>query len=90
MDKKTRLTVANFQGRGGFMKLGHFNKHFLENSRKNSRAGENFEVFSPRYFFNYILNGKFNLRMDTVRAFFSKSQGNFFYFQKRAGENFPP
>ena len=38
-----------FQGREGFMKLGHFDKHFLKNSRKKSRAGENFGGFFPRY-----------------------------------------
>ena len=36
------------QGREGFMKLRHFDKHFVENSRKRSRR-ENFGVFFPRY-----------------------------------------
>ena len=45
-------------------------------------------------FFSYtlkttFLNGKFNLRMDTIRAFFSQNQGTFFDFQKRAGEVSP-
>ena len=35
------------------------------------------------------MNSKFNLRMDTIRAFFSKNQGTFFDFQKRAGEASP-
>ena len=36
------------------------------------------------------MNGKFNVRMDTVRAFFLQNQGTFFDFQKRAGEVSPP
>ena len=38
-----------FQGRGGFVKLGHFDKHFIKNSRTRGHAGEHFGVFSPRY-----------------------------------------
>ena len=38
-----------FQSRGGFMKLGHFDKHFVKNPRKKGPAGGNFGVFSPRY-----------------------------------------
>ena len=26
--------TRHFQGRGGFMELGHFNKHFAKNTRK--------------------------------------------------------
>ena len=40
---KTGAQPETFQSRGGFVKLGHFDK----NSRKNSPAGKNFEVFSP-------------------------------------------
>ena len=35
------------------------------------------------------VNGKFNLRKDTIRAFFLQNQGTFFDFQKRAGEACP-
>ena len=38
-----------FQGRGGFLTLGHFDKHFLEKSGKKSPAAENFGTFCPRY-----------------------------------------
>ena len=31
-----------------FVKLGHFDKHFLKNSRSKRPAVENFGVFSPR------------------------------------------
>ena len=33
------------QGRGGFMKLGHSDKHFVKNSRKKGPVGKNVEVF---------------------------------------------
>ena len=29
-----------FQGRGGFVELGHFNKHFLKNTRKKVLPGK--------------------------------------------------
>ena len=59
-----------FQGKGGFVKLGHFDKYFVKNSRKIGPARKNFEVFPFRYSSNYILNSKFNIRMDRIRFFF--------------------
>ena len=38
-----------FQDRGGFVELGHFDKHFVKNTQKKDPAGKNFGVFSPRY-----------------------------------------
>ena len=38
-----------FQGSGGFIKLGHFDKHFVKNTQKKGPAGKNFGVFSLRY-----------------------------------------
>ena len=38
-----------FQGRGGFVEPGHFDKHFVKNTRKKDPAEKNFGVFSPRY-----------------------------------------
>ena len=37
------------QGRGGFLKLGHFDKHFLKKPKIKSPAAENFGAFCPRY-----------------------------------------
>ena len=37
--------------------------------------------YSPRYPYKYILNGQFNSKMNTIRAFFPKS-GHFFQFLK--------
>ena len=34
-----------FQGRGGLVKLGHFDKHFVKNSRKKGPAGKISEFF---------------------------------------------
>ena len=35
-----------FQGRGGFVKLGHFDKHFVKNSRKRAAQGKFLSFFS--------------------------------------------
>ena len=35
-----------FQGRGGFVKLGHFDKHFIKKSGKKSTQGKILEFFS--------------------------------------------
>ena len=37
------------QGRGGFLKLEHFDKYFLKKSRIKSPTAENFGAFCPRY-----------------------------------------
>ena len=34
-----------FQGRGGFVKLGHFDKHFFKNSRRKALQGKILEFF---------------------------------------------
>ena len=34
-----------FQSRGGFVKLGHFNKHFIKKSRKKAPQGKTLEFF---------------------------------------------
>ena len=34
-----------FQGRGDFVKLGHFNKHFIKKSRKKTPQEKIFEFF---------------------------------------------
>ena len=71
------------------MELGHSYKRFVKNTRKKGRTGKNVGGFSPRYPLSYILNGKFNSKMDTVRAFFTKSGHILPDFQNRAGEASP-
>ena len=34
-----------FQGRGGFVKLGHFDKHFIKKSRRKATQGKILEFF---------------------------------------------
>ena len=34
-----------FLSRGGFMKLGHFDKHFVKKSRKKAPQGKSLEFF---------------------------------------------
>ena len=75
-------TTEDFSGRGMFRRIGHFDKHFVKMSRKKGTAGKNFGVFSPRYTQNYILNGKFNPRMDTIMALFSKIRALLSIFKK--------
>ena len=41
-------TTRNFQGRGGFVELGHFDKHFVKNARKKGPARKHFGVFPTR------------------------------------------
>ena len=59
-----------------FSEIKALDKHFVKNTR-------NIFEFSPRYSYNYILNCKFNLKMDTVRVFFPKNQGFFSRFSKK-------
>ena len=49
VNQKPGAQPKMFQGRGGFVELRHFDKHFVKNTRKKGPAGEHFEVFSPRY-----------------------------------------
>ena len=66
------------QGRGGFLKLGHFNKHFLKKSRKKLQQQNILELFVP----------------DTLKTIFWmvyltswwKKSGHFFIF-KKGGEH---
>ena len=46
----TGVQPEHFQVRGGFVKLGHSNKHFVKKkSRKKVPTGKYFEAFSLRY-----------------------------------------
>ena len=60
-----------FQGRNDFVELGHFDENFFKNTRKKKvPQGDIFEVFLLVILKNYILNGKCNTKMDTIRALF--------------------
>ena len=75
-----------FKGRQGFVKLGHFNKLFVKNTRKK---GEKFWSFFPRYSENYIFNERFNPRIDTIRTFFLKIRA-LLGFSKKSRGGLPP
>ena len=71
--------------RGRFAEKGHFDKDFVKSTRKCSPAGKHFGVFLPRYFKNYMLTGKSNPKMNTIRAFLSKIRTIFSIFKKGWG-----
>ena len=68
-----------FQGRGCFVKLRHFDKHFVKNTQK--QAGKILEFF---------LLDTLNSSMNTIRAFFSKIRALFSIFKKRKRRPPPP
>ena len=67
---------------GRYVELEHFDKDFIKITRKRGPTVKKLGVFSSRYFENYILNGKFKPKMDTIRAFLSKIRTLFYDFQK--------
>ena len=75
-------------GGGGGVELRNFDKHFGKNTRKTGPTGKQFGNFSPTYPQNYILNGKFNPKMNTIRTFLSKIRTPF-SISKMAGEISP-
>ena len=88
---KASTQSETFQGRVCFGKSEHFNKQFVNNLRTKGPAGESFGVFSPRYSKNYILNGEFNTKMDTIwTLFFSKIRAHFIIFEKRQERSSSP
>ena len=44
-NERTGAQPDIFQGRGGFVKLGHFDTHFIKNSIKKGPAGKIWEFF---------------------------------------------
>ena len=58
---------------------------FVKNTRKRGPAGKHCGVFPHRYSQNYILNWKFNTKLDTIRDFLSKIRTLFLIFQKGRG-----
>ena len=48
-----------------FVKLGHFDKDFVKGTGKKAPQGNILEIV-------LLMNGKFNPKMDTIRAFLSK------------------
>ena len=76
------------QGRGKVMKLRHFNKHFVKNTKKRGPTGKNFGDFSPRYFKTAIWMENVTQRWtQSGLFFFKKNQDTFVDFQKWQGRS---
>ena len=87
--KITGVRTEIFQGKVGFVELGHFDKHFVKNTRKKKGPqGKIFEFYHLDTVKNYILDKKFKPKMDTIRAFFFKLRPLFSIFKKGKGR--PP
>ena len=71
---------------GILMSLGHFSKHFVKNTKNWGTSGKHLGAFSPTYSQNYIFSGKFNSKVVTIRAFFSKIKTLFSIFKNGRGD----
>ena len=71
------------------MKLGQFDKHVLENSRKKSPAAENLRVFSLTLKTTFWM---VNLSQGGTQPgpFSPRNQGIFFLFSKKGRGGLPP
>ena len=45
----TGMQPETFQGRGGFVESGDFDKHFVKNTTKEVPTGKKFAYFFPTY-----------------------------------------
>ena len=73
---------------GWFCKQGTLINIFSQKHKKKRPRIETFWSVSPRYSCSYILNGKCNPKMDTIRAFLSKVITFFLIF--KTGQRRPP
>ena len=49
-----------FQGKGGFLEYGHFDKHFMYGIQKNCPTEENFSVFFSKILLKTVLSEQFS------------------------------
>ena len=76
-----------FHGRGSFVELGHFDKHFVKNTRKKSPTRKHFGVLSPTLKITFWME---NLTLRWIQpGLFFRNQGTFFDFQKQARKASP-
>ena len=73
------------QGAGEVCETRALQYRFRQKHQKKKPRKETFGVFSPRYSEKYNLNGKFNSKMNTIRAFLSKIKTLFLIFRKARG-----
>ena len=68
------------QGRGVFLKLGHFDKHSPTTLERKAPRGKNISLFYLETLKNVILNEKFYPYITTIRAFFLQIRALFSNF----------
>ena len=78
-----------FQGRGGFLKLGYFNKHFLKKSRKKAPQQKILELLVRNTLKTIFWTENLTSGWTKLEPFFPKP-GNFFLFLKKGRGGFPP
>ena len=84
-----RRVTRNFQDRGIFLEMGHFDKHSPKTRERKAPQVKNLRLFRWETLENFILNEKFYPQMTTIRAFFLQIRTFFSNFLKRAGETSP-
>ena len=67
--KHRACNQKTFNPWGGFLELGHFDKHFVKTQKKGPQ-GKNFGLFVLDTVGNYLSNKMFNPKMDAIRPFF--------------------
>ena len=72
-----------------FLELGYFNKQSSTTQKRKFRAGKYLRFFPLETLKNCTLNEKFQLKITTIRAFFSSKLGHFIPVPEKR-ENLPP
>ena len=83
-----RCATRNFSGHWSFVELGHFDKHFVKNTRKKGPAWKIWEFFLLDTLKTIFWTENLTQRWMQSGFFFPK-WGHFFRFSKRAGEASP-
>ena len=78
-----------FQGRGGFMKLGHFDKHFIKKSRKKVPHGKYLKFFPLDTLKTTFWMANLTEGWTQLGHFFPKIRALFLIFKKWQGRS-PP
>ena len=79
----------NFQGRGGFVELGHFDRRFVKSTKKMAPQGKNLELFLLDSLKTTFRMENSTQKWTQLELFFPKS-GHFFHFSKKCQGGLPP
>ena len=82
VNQKPGAQPKMFQGRGGFEELGHFDKHFVKNTRKKALQGNILEFFLLDTLKTTFWIENLTERWTQWGPFFPKA-GHFFQFSKK-------